>query len=46
MRVSGFWSLAGAIVTGLIIADLWRNFRVTNNVISASRSTAGLLAGK
>lgn len=46
MRVSGFWTLMGAIVTGLIIADLWRNSLVTNNVISASQSTATLLAGK
>lgn len=46
MRVSGFWTLMGAIVTGLIIADLWRNATVTNSLISAGNSTATLLAGK
>ena len=46
MRVSGFWTLMGAVVTGLIIADLWRNMTVTNNLISAGNSTATLLAGK
>jgi hypothetical protein len=46
VRVSGFWTLMGAIVTGLIIADLWRNSAVTNSLISAGNSTATLLAGK
>ena len=45
MRVSGFWSLMGAIVTGLIIADLWKNSTVTNNLVSAGTSTATLIAG-
>jgi hypothetical protein len=46
VRVSGFWTLMGAIVTGLIIADLWKNYTVTNNLIKAGNSTASLLAGK
>ena len=46
MRVSGFWTLMGAVVTGLIIADLWKNMTVTNNLISAGNSTASLIAGK
>jgi hypothetical protein len=46
MRVSGFWTLMGAIITGLIIADLWVNNTVTDNLISAGNSTATLIAGK
>jgi hypothetical protein len=46
MRVSGFWTLMGAIVTGLIIADLWAHQAVTNSVIKASTTTASLIAGK
>lgn len=46
MRVSGFWTLMGAVVTGLIIADLWRNATVTKSLVTAGGSTASLLAGK
>jgi hypothetical protein len=46
MRVSGFFSLMGAIVAGLIIADLWRNSAVTESLVTAGGSTASLLAGK
>lgn len=46
MRVSGIWSLAGAIIVGLIIADLWANPKVTNSLISASTTESQLIAGK
>lgn len=46
MRVSGFWALTGALVTGLIIADLWAHSAVTNSLIKAGSSTASLIAGK
>jgi hypothetical protein len=45
MRGSGILGLLGAVVTALIIADLWRNSKVTDNLISASTQTAGLIAG-
>ena len=46
MRVSGFWSLAGAIIVGLIIADLWAHSSVTNKLISAGTTESRLIAGK
>jgi hypothetical protein len=46
MRVSGFWSLLGAIIVGLVIADLWANKTVTDNLISAGTSESNLIAGK
>jgi len=46
MRVSGFWSLMGAIITGLIIADLWAHATVTNSLISAGTTESSLIAGK
>jgi hypothetical protein len=46
MRVSGFWSLMGAIIGGLIIADLWIHSAVTDSIIKAGTSTASLVAGK
>jgi hypothetical protein len=46
MRVSGIWSLFGAIIVGLIIADLWTNKTVTDNLISAGTTESNLIAGK
>jgi|HubBroStandDraft_1064217.scaffolds.fasta_scaffold11691_6 hypothetical protein len=46
MRVSGLWSLLGAIVTALVIADLWTNSKVTDSLISAGTSESSLIAGK
>jgi len=46
MRGSGIIGLLGAVVSGLIIADLWRNSKVTNNLINASVTESGLIAGK
>lgn len=46
MRVSGFWSLMGAIVTALVIADLWVNKTVTDKLIGAGTTESKLIAGK
>ena len=46
MRVSGIFSLFGAIITGLIIADLWYNKSVTNNLIRAGTKESSLIAGR
>lgn len=45
MRVSGLWSLLGAIVVALIIADLWTHASVTNSLISAGTTESQLIAG-
>lgn len=45
MRVSGLWSLLGAVVTALVIADLWTHSSVTNSLISAGTTESGLIAG-
>lgn len=44
MRVSGIWSLFGALITALVIADLWKNYTVTNNLISAGTTESKLIA--
>jgi len=46
MRVSGIWSLFGAIIVALVIADLWTNKTVTDNIISAGTTESNLIAGK
>ena len=46
MRVSGIWSLLGAVVVALVIADLWANKSVTNSLISAGTAESRLIAGK
>lgn len=46
MRVSGIWSLFGAGIVALVIADLWRNYTVTNNLINASTTESKLIAGR
>lgn len=35
LRVSGFWALTGAVVFGLIIADIWTHPAGTNAAGSA-----------
>jgi hypothetical protein len=45
MRVSGVWSLFGAIIAALVIADLWSNSKVTESLISAGTTESGLIAG-
>lgn len=46
MRGSGVIGLLGAVITGLIIADLWRNKAVTNNLISTGYKESKLVAGR
>lgn len=44
-RGSGIIGLLGAIVSALVIADLWKNSTVTDNLINASVTESGLIAG-
>jgi hypothetical protein len=44
MRVSGIWSLFGAIIVALVIADLWKNSAVTDKLISAGTTESKLIA--
>lgn len=48
-RVTGFWALAGFVVFGLIIADIWIHPAGTNAVgntlISAEKNTGNQLLG-
>jgi hypothetical protein len=44
-RGSGIIGLFGAIVSALVIADLWKNSSVTNNLINAGVTESGLIAG-
>jgi hypothetical protein len=46
MRVSGVFSLFGAIIGALIIADLWRNKTVTDKLIGAGTTESRLIAGR
>lgn len=46
MRGSGILGLAGAVIAALIIADLWRNKSVTNNLIKTGYSESKLVAGR
>jgi len=46
VRVSGVWSLFGAIIGALVIADLWANASVTNSLISAGTTESQLIANK
>jgi hypothetical protein len=45
VRVSGVFSLFGAIIVALIIADFLNHASVTNNLISASTTESQLVAG-
>jgi hypothetical protein len=40
------WSLFGAIIVALVIADLWSNSSVTNSLITAGTTESGLIANK
>lgn len=48
-RVTGFWALAGLVVMGLIVADIWLHPKGTNAVgntlISAEKNTGNQLIG-
>jgi hypothetical protein len=46
MRVSGIWSLFGAIIAALVIADLWSNATVTDNLVKAATTESSLIANK
>jgi len=46
MRVSGIWSLFGAVIVALVIADLWANSSVTNKLIGAGVTESHLIAGR
>ena len=50
MRVTGFWSLAGLVVLGLIAADIWLHPTGTNAVgntlIAAEKNTGNQLIGR
>jgi hypothetical protein len=45
MRVSGIWSLFGAVIVALVIADLWANSAVTDTLIDAASTESKLIAG-
>jgi hypothetical protein len=44
MRVSGIWSLFGAVIVALVIADLWKNKTVTDKLIGAGTTESKLIA--
>jgi hypothetical protein len=46
MRVSGAFSLAGAVVLALMIADLLAHSRLTNNLVGAGVTESRLIAGR
>lgn len=46
MRGGGIFGLLGAIVTALVIADLWAHSAVTNKLIGAGTTESRLIAGK
>lgn len=46
MRGSGIIGLLGAVVSALVIADLWRNSAVTKSLINASVTESGYIAGR
>jgi len=50
LRVTGFWALTGAIVFGLIIADIWTHPAGTaaagSTVVSLEQNTGNQLIGK
>jgi len=46
VRVSGVFSLFGAIIGALVVADLWANSKVTDSLISAGTTESQLIANK
>lgn len=50
MGVVGFWTLAGAVVFGLILADIWTHPAGTNAagnaIIQLEKNTGNQLIGK
>lgn len=49
LRVTGFWTLLGAVVFGLIIADIWTHPTGTtdagNAIVSLEKNTGNQLLG-
>lgn len=50
MRVTGFWGAVGAVILGLIVADIWTHPAGTNaagkSVIALEKNTGNQLIGK
>lgn len=50
MRVTGFWALTGAVVLGLIVADIWTHPAGTKaaggTLVSLEKNTGNQLIGK
>lgn len=50
MRVTGFWAAVGAVIFGLILADIWTHPAGTNAagqaVVSLEKNTGNQLIGK
>ena len=46
MRVSGLFSLAGAVIVALIIADFLNHQQTTGQILSTTTSLGNLAAGK
>lgn len=49
MGVTGFWALTGAIVLGLIVADIWTHPAGTtaagNQIVALEKNTGSQLTG-
>lgn len=49
MGVTGFWALTGAIVLGLIVADIWTHPAGTtaagNQIVNLEKNTGAQLTG-
>lgn len=49
MRVTGFWALAGLVVVGMIVADVWTHPAGTKaagtQVVSLEKNTGNQLLG-
>lgn len=50
MRVTGFWAAVGAVIFGLIIADIWTHPAGTNaagtNIVNLEKNTGNQLIGQ
>ena len=50
MGVTGFWAAVGAVIFGIIVADIWTNPKGTsaagNAIISLEKNTGNQLLGK
>ena len=49
LRVTGFWALTGAVVFGLIVADIWTHPKGTTaagqQIVSLEKNTGNQLIG-